>query len=90
MSVSNHPDSVSETADPRIVRSRRMLIDALGNLLTRKRFEDITIQEIVEESTLTRTTFYLHYPDKGALLQAMTTKRFGELAARRHGVRCDA
>ncbi|SNT11210.1 transcriptional regulator, TetR family [Granulicella rosea] len=58
-------------------------MDALANLLTHKPFEDISVQEIVEESTLTRTTFYLHYPDKNSLLQAMTTKRFGELAERR-------
>jgi len=76
-------DGTSEAVDPRIVRSRRMLMDALANLLTQKPFEEISVHEIVEESTLTRTTFYLHYPDKNALLQAMTTKRFGELADRR-------
>lgn len=72
-----------ETTDPRIVRSRRMLMEALVRLLGRKEFEDISIQEIADEATLNRATFYLHYPDKNALLQAMTAARFRELIARR-------
>jgi AcrR family transcriptional regulator len=72
-----------EAVDPRIVRSRRMLMEALGSLLNQKEFEDISIQEIADEATLNRATFYLHYPDKNALLHAMTAARFRELIARR-------
>ena len=72
-----------ETTDPRIVRSRRMLMEALVRLLDRKEFDDISIQEIADEATLNRATFYLHYPDKNALLQAMTGARFRDLIARR-------
>ncbi len=73
----------SEATDPRILRSRRMLMEALVRLLTKKEFEDISIQEIADEATLNRATFYLHYPDKNALLQAMTDARFRDLIARR-------
>src|SRR5215469_1301082 len=73
----------AETTDPRILRSRRMLMEALENLLNRKEFADISIQEIADEATLNRATFYLHYPDKNALLQAMTAARFSKLIARR-------
>src|ERR1700730_16753726 len=72
-----------ETTDPRILRSRRMLMEALLKLLSQKEFEDISIQEIADEATLNRATFYLHYPDKNALLQAMTDARFRDLIARR-------
>src|SRR6202166_1729150 len=75
--------SGGETTDPRILRSRRMLLDALASLLMKKEFEDISIQEIADEATLNRATFYLHYPDKNALLQAMTDARFRDLIARR-------
>jgi AcrR family transcriptional regulator len=75
--------SAGESTDPRILRSRRMLMDALAKLLTQKEFEDISVQEIADEATLNRATFYLHYPDKGALLQAMTEARFRELIERR-------
>src|SRR5580658_9913412 len=71
------------TTDPRILRSRRMLMDSLAKLLINKAFEDISIQEIADEATLNRGTFYLHYPDKNALLQAMTGARFRDLIERR-------
>ena len=73
----------AESTDPRVLRSRRMLMDALARLLNEKEFDDISIQEIADEATLNRATFYLHYPDKNALLQAMTAARFRELIARR-------
>jgi AcrR family transcriptional regulator len=75
--------SGSETTDPRILRSRRMLMDALVSLLIIKEFGDISVQEIADEATLNRATFYLHYPDKNALLQAMTAARFRDLIERR-------
>jgi AcrR family transcriptional regulator len=76
-------DSTAETTDPRILRSRHMLMEALAKLLIHNSFDDISIQEIADEATLNRATFYLHYPDKNALLQAMAATRFGELIARR-------
>jgi AcrR family transcriptional regulator len=75
--------SESGTTDPRILRSRRMLMDSLVRLLKKKEFEDISVQEIADEATLNRATFYLHYPDKNALLQAMTGARFRDLIERR-------
>jgi AcrR family transcriptional regulator len=74
---------VAESTDPRILRSRRMLMDSLVSLLSKKEFEDISVQEIADEATLNRATFYLHYPDKNALLRAMTAERFRRLIARR-------
>src|SRR5579862_805824 len=71
------------TTDPRILRSRRMLMDSLVRLLKKKEFDDISVQEIADEATLNRATFYLHYPDKNALLQAMTESRFRDLIERR-------
>jgi AcrR family transcriptional regulator len=83
MSQALQPGSTTENTDPRILRSRRMLMEALIGLLNQKEFDDISIQEIADEATLNRATFYLHYPDKNALLQAMTAARFGDLIARR-------
>jgi AcrR family transcriptional regulator len=75
--------SIAEATDPRILRSRQMLMEALLRLLTHKEFNDISVQEIADEAALNRATFYLHYPDKNALLQAMTAARFRDLIARR-------
>jgi len=73
----------TEATDPRILRSRRMLMDSLERLLKTKELEDISIQEIADDATLNRATFYLHYSDKNALLQAMTGVRFRHLIERR-------
>ena len=75
--------SATGTTDPRILRSRRMLMEALVRLLIKKEFGDISVQEIADEATLNRATFYLHYPDKNALLQAMTDAGFRDLMERR-------
>ena len=75
--------NTAENTDPRVLRSRQMLMESLLRLLGRKEFDDISIQEIADEATLNRATFYLHYQDKNALLQAMTAARFRDLIARR-------
>jgi len=58
-------------------------MDALASLLIKKEFDDISVQNIADEAALNRATFYLHYPDKNALLQAMTGVRFRDLIERR-------
>ncbi|RRA47690.1 TetR/AcrR family transcriptional regulator [Acidipila sp. EB88] len=72
-----------ENTDRRVLRSRQMPVDALARLLLRRDFDDTSIQEITDEADLTRATFYLHFADKSALLQAMTAIRFGELIEKR-------
>jgi AcrR family transcriptional regulator len=83
MAEALQPGSIGESTDPRILRSRQMLMESLARLLIRKELDDISIQEIADEATLNRATFYLHYADKNALLQAMTAARFRDLIARR-------
>lgn len=83
MAAATQPGNPAENTDPRVLRSRQMLMESLLRLLNRKEFDDISIQEIADEAGLNRATFYLHYPDKNALLQAMTAARFRDLIARR-------
>jgi AcrR family transcriptional regulator len=72
-----------ERLDPRVRRTRRMLKDALARLLAHKDFEKISVQDIAEESTLNRATFYGHYTDKTALLNCLVAERFHEAIERR-------
>ncbi len=74
---------IADHTDRRALRSRQALMDALAKLLQKNDFDDISIQEIVDRADLTRATFYLHYADKAALLQAMTTVRFSEMLKKR-------
>ncbi len=65
--------------DPRIRRTKQLLFEAFQNLLAEKSFHLITVQDIAERSTLNRATFYDHFTDKFALLEAMMGERFATL-----------
>jgi AcrR family transcriptional regulator len=62
--------------DPRIRRTRQMLFQAFQELLAEKSFDQISVQDLAERSTLNRATFYDHFPDKFGLLEAMIGERF--------------
>src|SRR5260370_11805882 len=61
--------------DPRIRRTRQMLFQAFQELLAEKTFDQISVQDLAERSTLNRATFYDHFTDKFALLEAMIGER---------------
>ena len=46
------------------LRTRRLLEQAVFDLLQAKGYEEITIQDIVDTADLGRGTFYLHFKDK--------------------------
>jgi AcrR family transcriptional regulator len=69
--------------DPRIRRTRLMLFQALQDLLAEKTFDLISVQDITERSTLNRATFYDHFTDKFALLEAMMGEGVKALIAAR-------
>ena len=55
--------------DPRVKRTRKLLQQALTELMTEKSFRAITVRDIAARATLNRVTFYAHFPDKHALLE---------------------
>jgi AcrR family transcriptional regulator len=64
--------------DPRVKRTRKLLQDALMELLGEKSFQSITVQDIAERATLNRATFYAHFEDKYALADYMIRELFRE------------
>ncbi len=54
--------------DPRVVRTRELLRHSLVELISRKGFSNLSIQEITDHAGLNRATFYLHYKGKDELL----------------------
>src|SRR3954467_5486409 len=78
-----------ETLDPRIRRTRQLMQHALAKLLEKKGFDEISVQDIAEEATINRATFYDHYTDKYSLLECMVGSRFHDLLADR-GLQFDA
>lgn len=67
---------VEEKMDPRVKRTRNLLVQAFVELLAEKDFQLITVQDISERATVNRTTFYLHFPDKFALLDYSASQLF--------------
>lgn len=57
-----------EKKDRRTRRTRQLLRSALLALLKEKRYEEISVQDIIERADVARSTFYMHYLDKDDLL----------------------
>jgi AcrR family transcriptional regulator len=83
------PISDCEVRDPRVRRTRQLLQGALRTLMQTKSLDEISVQEITDNATLNRVTFYDHYADKFALLDALVGGRFHQLLHER-GVTFDA
>jgi AcrR family transcriptional regulator len=54
--------------DRRVSRTRRLLRQALMELILERGYNAVTIEDITERADLGRTTFYLHFHDKEELL----------------------
>jgi AcrR family transcriptional regulator len=63
------PKPGPETEDRRAARTRRLLKQALMDLMHSMRFEDITVQHIIDRADVGRSTFYAHYADKDELVK---------------------
>jgi AcrR family transcriptional regulator len=73
--------STAEKIDPRVVRTRKLLIDSFLSLMGEKPFEEITVQDITMRATVNRATFYAHFLDKYALVDSIIQTGFaGRLA----------
>lgn len=53
--------------DRRVQRTRRLLHKALMSLILEKKYESITVQEILDRADVGRSTFYMHFQDKDQL-----------------------
>jgi len=55
--------------DRRSARTQRSLSGALVELVKEKRFDEITVQEVIDRANVGRSTFYSHFRDKEDLFQ---------------------
>ena len=54
--------------DRRVQRTHRLLHHALMSLIAEKKYELITVQEVLDRADVGRSTFYTHFRDKEELL----------------------
>ena len=57
--------------DRRVQKTRKLLQDALIELVAEKGYESVSIREILDEANVGRSTFYAHFQDKEQLLHSI-------------------
>lgn len=66
----NHelPGRRSDSTDPRALRTRKALVDAVLDLLNDHDVADLNVSQIVKEAGVSRQVFYQHFADRDALI----------------------
>ncbi|MBQ8345555.1 MAG: TetR/AcrR family transcriptional regulator [Clostridia bacterium] len=62
--------------DRRQKKTRDAIFKAFRSLLEKKRYEHITVQDIIDRADVGRSTFYAHFETKDHLLKAMCSDIF--------------
>jgi AcrR family transcriptional regulator len=62
--------------DPRVTRTRNLILQSFEDILPEKGFHSLTIQDITLKAGINRATFYAHFPDKIALLDHSMKQMF--------------
>jgi AcrR family transcriptional regulator len=60
--------------DPRVLRTRKLIMDSFIDLSGKKEFKDITIKDITTEAMINRATFYYHFEDIYDLLEKVLSE----------------
>src|SRR5262245_19961303 len=61
--------TIRKKTDRRIQRTQHNLTHAMVDLVIEKRFDDITVQNLIDRADVGRSTFYSHFRDKEDLFQ---------------------
>ncbi len=62
--------------DRRQKKTRQAVFDAFARLLEKKTYANITVQDIIDEADIGRSTFYSHFETKDELLRALCAEIF--------------
>ena len=75
--------ATSSRIDPRVKRTRKLLLDAFMSVMAEKSFDEITVQDIATRATVNRATFYAHFVDKYALVDELIREGFTQMLQQR-------
>ena len=65
--------------DRRQRKTRQAIFSAFRELLEKRRYENITVQDIIDKADVGRSTFYSHFETKDALLKAICSDIFDHI-----------
>lgn len=65
-----------EKLDPRVKRTRSLILRSFESLLAEKGFETISVQDVTDRAEINRATFYAHFEDKYRLLDTWVSQMF--------------
>jgi AcrR family transcriptional regulator len=68
--------NLDEKLDPRVKRTRGLILQSFESLLSEKGFESISVQDVTGRAQINRATFYKHYVDKYELLDRSISRMF--------------
>lgn len=67
--------------EQRRLETRGRLLDAAEQVFSQKGYIDAAVLDITEAADVSKRTFYLHFTDKEAVIEALAMRRFEELRA---------
>ena len=65
-----------EKLDPRVKRTRSLILQSFEGLLAEKSFDSISVQDVTDRAQINRATFYKHFEDKYKLLDYSISQMF--------------
>lgn len=74
--MSPNLNNLPEKEDPRVKRTRNLILTSFEALIREKGFDAVTVQDVTDKAEINRATFYAHFPDKYALLDHTIRKAF--------------
>jgi AcrR family transcriptional regulator len=65
--------------EQRRLRTQQRLLDAAEQVFGQKGYQDASVLDITEAADVSKRTFYLHFPDKEALIEELAMRSFEDL-----------
>ena len=65
--------------DRRRQKTRKAVFAAFEELVSKKRYAQITVQDIIDRADIGRSTFYAHFETKDSVLDAICTDLFSHI-----------
>ena len=72
---------MEQKIDLRIVKTHKALTDSFWQMLSEKKFEDITVNELCDRAMVRRATFYKHFADKNEFFAFLIRAKQAEFDA---------